>query len=100
MKYPKPKWEFRAISCMIRSYKRNKEIVYGKENDKGKLFECLQIFWGENFIVNARGRSYHMTYKMNEIPKKYKEIAKKLIGIHRKTKWSRKKIVDTEKEEK
>ena len=43
----------------------------------------MEIYKGENYVLNSTKKSYSRNYSCNEIPKKYKEISLKLKEIHK-----------------
>jgi len=89
-RYPEAKWDFKAIS----TFYENKEIIYYTLISNGKKSKGVGIFSGRNYIVNSSSGSYSRRYSISNLPKKYRNIVKQLILIHKKTKWSNKKKVD------
>lgn len=89
-RYPDSKWDYKAISTKIfdpRSYRSN-EIYYCTVIDKGKKRSGVEVYSGENYILDSTDKSYSRSYSMKQIPDKYKLTVKELKRIHESTLWS------------
>jgi len=90
-KYPSTKWEFRALSKRV----DGKDIIYGEGKDRGKSFKGVEVYSGKNYIVGSSAPSYSRRYSVSKVPKIYRKEVAELKRKHNKTKWSKKKRVDS-----
>ncbi len=95
-KYPDSKWEYKAISTKVtdeKTYRMN-EIIYYTVIDKGKKRKGVEVYSGENYILDSPDRSYSRSYSMENVPEKYQSIVDELIDVYNSTTWSKEPYVD------
>jgi len=92
---PENNWDYRAISVKIYENGRIKEIVFYTLIENGKSSKGIEIFSGENYIVDSTKRSHSRRYNIENLPEKYQPYIKNLIDEYNKIKWSMKKCVNS-----
>ena len=79
-------WEFRAVVAMVEDDGKIKEVVFGISNESGA---GLEIYQGENYVVNSKEPSRSWRYEEGSIPKKWKKLSSILEAMHRSMDWSK-----------
>ena len=65
-------WNYQSISTKVITNGIKKELCYGSIN-KGET-RFLEIYQGENYIVNSKDPSRSWKYNEDKIPQKWKEL--------------------------
>ena len=79
-------WDFKAVVAKVEDGGKTKEVVFGISNENGA---GLEIYQGENYIVDSTDRSRSWRYEEGSIPKKWEKLASILEAMHRSMDWSK-----------
>ena len=79
-------WDFKAVVATVEDGGKTKEVVFGISNDNGV---GLEIYQGENYIVNSREPSRSWRYEEGSIPKKWEKLHGILEALHHAMDWSK-----------
>jgi hypothetical protein len=79
-------WEFRAAVAKVEDEGKEKEVIFGISNENGA---GLEIYQGENYIVDSRDRSRSWRYPEGSIPKKWEKLYRILEAMHSTVDWSK-----------
>ena len=93
-RYPDRKWDYKAISTVINDNGTKREVYYYKLISNGKKSQGVEVYSGENYIVNSKDKSNSRRYDITEVPSKYRDVVDALKSIHNKAKWSSAKYVN------
>lgn len=93
-KYPKTKWEFRAISTRIIDDGKQKDFVYYNLNNNGTKSHGIEIYSGSNYIVGSSDPSHSRRYTLSNLPTKYANVLKITHIKYQEQHWSTQKQVN------
>jgi hypothetical protein len=82
-------WEYRAAVATVIDEGEIKEAVFGISNDSAGERTGLEIYQGENYIVESKSRSRSWRYDPDRVPKKWQDLYSKLEAMHGIIDWSR-----------
>lgn len=70
-------WEFQSATTTD----SDQMICYTRVKDNGKFKEVIEIYSGENYVLNSTKKSYSRVYTRAELPYKYQSIVLGLSEI-------------------
>jgi hypothetical protein len=82
-------WEFRAATARVEDEGKSKDIVFGITEENGVTRTGLEIYQGENYILDSPDRTRSWRYEEGSIPKKWQKLYEILEALHGATDWSK-----------
>ena len=80
-------WEFQAVSAKVEDGGKVKDVVFGISTDSNGTRKGLEIYQGENYIVDSKERSMSWRHESSSIPKKWQRLYSLLESLHHATDW-------------
>lgn len=79
-------WDFRAVVARVEDDSKKKDVVFGISNTSGA---GLEIYQGENYILESVDRSRSWRYEEGAIPKKWEKLHGILEALHGAVDWNK-----------